>query len=173
MPAGALKLGHFAALRWRHDDRNLPEIFVGGEGLARGPVDVLGTLLHEAAHALAHVRGIQDTSRQSRYHNTRYAALAAELGLTVAQAPGIGWSDTTVPDQLTAAYADALARLDDAITLYRYREPASAATPTGGSTSRNPVACTCPCGRRIRVAPATLAQGPITCGTCNGRFTPA
>lgn len=35
------------------------EVFVGGEGLARGPADVLATLLHEAAHALAHARGIK------------------------------------------------------------------------------------------------------------------
>jgi hypothetical protein len=40
---GTVKLGHFAALRWRHGDTELPEVFVGGEGLARGPVDVLGT----------------------------------------------------------------------------------------------------------------------------------
>jgi hypothetical protein len=173
MPAGAVKLGHFAALRWRHDNHDLPEIFVGGEGLALGPVDVLGTLLHEAAHALAHVRGIRDTSRQGRWHNARYAALARELGLTVAQAPGIGWSDTTVPDQLTTDYADAVTGLDQAITLYRHREPARAAVPTGGSPSRNSLACTCPCGRRIRVAPSTLAQGPITCGTCGGPFAPA
>jgi hypothetical protein len=171
MPAGALKLGHFAALRWRHHDHDLPEIFVSGEGLARGPFDVLGTLLREAAPAFAHVRGIRDTSRQGRYHNTRYAALAQELGLTVAQAPGIGWSDTTVPDRLTTDYADALAGLDEAITLYRHREPAGAST--GGSPSRNSLACTCPCGRRLRVAPSTLAQGPITCGTCDGPFTPA
>lgn len=60
--AGRLKLGHFAAMRWNgQDDARLPEVFVGGEGLARGPADVLGTLLHEAAHALANVRGIKDT----------------------------------------------------------------------------------------------------------------
>ncbi|ODU06819.1 MAG: hypothetical protein ABS81_03170 [Pseudonocardia sp. SCN 72-86] len=45
-----LKLGHFAAMRWRHADTAgedggvLPEVFVGGEGLARGPEDVLATL---------------------------------------------------------------------------------------------------------------------------------
>ena len=27
---------------------------------------------HEAAHGLAHVRGVCDTSRQGRYHNARY-----------------------------------------------------------------------------------------------------
>lgn len=83
MPKGVLRLGHFAAMRWHHTrgEARLPEVFVGGEGLARGAVDVLGTLLHEAAHALAHVRGIQDCSRQGRYHNRRFQALSTELGL--------------------------------------------------------------------------------------------
>src|SRR3954471_21320376 len=100
---GTLRLGHFAAMRWQHADNHsegpasgtgeaLPEVFVGGEGLARGPVDVLGTLLHEATHALAFVRDIKDTSRQGRYHNRRFATLAAELGLHITEAPGIGWS---------------------------------------------------------------------------------
>jgi hypothetical protein len=109
---GGLKLGHFAAMRWAEPDRTaagdrdgnsargavqLPEVFVGGEGLARGPADVLGTLLHEAAHALAHVRGIKDTSRQGRWHNARFKALAEELGIEVTKDPRIGWSPTTLP----------------------------------------------------------------------------
>ncbi len=83
--SGGLRLGHFAAMRWTDPDQatearddkadddamgedgeeargrrsatcGLPEVFIGGEELVRGPADVLGTLLHEAAHALAHVR---------------------------------------------------------------------------------------------------------------------
>ena len=95
--AGGLRLGHFAAMRWADPDQTretdddpgdeadeadeadgdpagpvrLPEVFVGGEGLVRGAADVLGTLLHEAAHALAHVRDIKDTSRQGRWHNAK------------------------------------------------------------------------------------------------------
>src|SRR5262249_33785605 len=90
-PAGWLRLGHFAAMRWQHHtndpDREqlIPEVFIGGEGLARGPIQVLGTLLHEATHALAHVRGVKDTSRQGRYHNQRFADLAHEMGLDVAK----------------------------------------------------------------------------------------
>src|SRR5215207_11309227 len=76
-----LNLGHFAPHRWQVHGSDRHEVLVGGEGLQRGPLDVLGTLLHEAAHGLAQARGIQDTSRQGRYHNRRYAALAAELGL--------------------------------------------------------------------------------------------
>jgi hypothetical protein len=65
----------------------LPEVFVGGEGLARGPAHVLATLLHEAAHALAHVRGIKDTPRQGRWHNARFKALAQEVGIEVSKDP--------------------------------------------------------------------------------------
>ncbi len=98
VPRGTLRLGHFAAMRWHQSgaETRLPEVFVGGEGLARGAVDVLGTLLHEATHALAHVRGVQECSRQGRYHNRRFQALAAEMGLRVEQVPVIGWSETHV-----------------------------------------------------------------------------
>jgi hypothetical protein len=53
---------------------------VGGEGLARGPAHVLGTLLHEAAHALARVRGIKDTSRQGRWRIGRDRAVVWGIG---------------------------------------------------------------------------------------------
>jgi hypothetical protein len=81
-----LNLGHFAAGRWQltNQPTDRAEVLVSGEGLHRGPVDVLGTLLHEAAHGLAYARKISDTSRQGRYHNRCYATLARELGLDVA-----------------------------------------------------------------------------------------
>src|SRR5580658_6755876 len=56
---GRLKLGHFAPDRWQRGAGRVPELFVGGEGLAKGARDVLGTVLHEAAHGVATVRGIQ------------------------------------------------------------------------------------------------------------------
>jgi hypothetical protein len=55
-------------MRWTAGEAVMPEVFVGGEGLIRGAASVLETLLHEAAHALAYVRDIKDTSRQGRYH---------------------------------------------------------------------------------------------------------
>jgi hypothetical protein len=185
---GTLKLGHYAALRWSHGGEQLAEVFVGGEGLRRGPVDVLGTLLHEAAHALADVRGIKDTSRQGRYHNRRYAAVAHELLLDVAEVGDIGWSDTCPTDEARRVYADVLADLAAALTLWRRAEGEAFAgaggdpdpgpggggpAPGGGRpTSNNPLACLCACPRRIRVAPSVLAQGPIRCLVCATDFTP-
>jgi hypothetical protein len=58
---------------------------------------------------LASVRKISDTSRQGRYHNSRYADLAGELGLDVAHLQPIGWSATSVPEPTAARYVEVLA----------------------------------------------------------------
>jgi hypothetical protein len=101
LSSGALhidaKWGHFGADHWVQGRpteegqgaaldlsvaRRKPELFVSGECLAEGPRQTLQTMLHEAVHALAHVRGVKDTSRGGKYHNKReFVALAGELGL--------------------------------------------------------------------------------------------
>jgi hypothetical protein len=162
-----LRWGHFAAGRWQLADARRPEVLVGGEGLRRAAREVLGTLLHEAAHGLADRRGIPDTSRGGRYHNRRYAALATELGLQVAHVDPIGWSSTTVPDSTAHRYAGVLAELADQLTLWRHQE-----RPGAAAASHNLLACACGCPRRIRVAPSTLAQAPILCAACQLPFTP-
>jgi hypothetical protein len=164
-----LNLGHFAPHRWQVNGADRHEILVGGEGLQRSPVDVLGTLLHEAAHGLAQARGVQDTSRGGRYHNRRYAALARELGLDVATVEPIGWSATTVPETTAAGYAGQLEEFAAALVLWRRQEH-----HIGSATrSRNLLACTCPCGRKLRAARTTLEEAPILCGACAQPFEPA
>jgi hypothetical protein len=143
-------------------------VFVGGEGLVRGPADVLGTLLHEAAHALAHVRGIKDTSRQGRWHNARFKALAEELGIEVTKDSRIGWSPTSIPAGTRDAYGEVIAELRRALRLHR-----SVEITDGGRTKKpSPPPCVCECSRRIRVSPTVLAAGPITCGVCGSDFLP-
>jgi hypothetical protein len=166
-----LNLGHFAAGRWQLTDQatDRPEVLVSGEGLHRGPIDVLGTLLHEAAHGLAYARKISDTSRQGRYHNRRYATLARELGLEVAHLDPIGWSGTSVPKPTAARYAEVLAELAAALVLWRRAEQANSAGP---GRSRNALACSCACGRRIRVARSVLELAPILCAACAQPFQP-
>jgi hypothetical protein len=163
-----LNLGHFAPHRWHVQGADRHEVLVGGEGLQRGPIDVLGTLLHEAAHGLSQARSVQDTSRGGRYHNRRHAQLARELGLEVTSVQPIGWTATTVPDTTAAAYAGQLEGLAAALVLWRRQEHRIGT----GSRSRNLLACTCACGRRIRAAKATLAQAPILCALCEDPFQP-
>jgi hypothetical protein len=164
-----LNWGHFAPHRWQVNGTDRHEVLVGGEGLQRGPLEVLGTLLHEAAHGLAQAREVQDTSRGGRYHNRRYAQLAGELGLNVASVKPIGWSATTVPETTAAAYAGQLAELAAALVLWRRQEHRIGT----GTRSRNLLAATCRCGRRIRAAKATLAEAPILCGACEEPLEPA
>jgi hypothetical protein len=165
---GLFKWGHFAAARWHVAGANRPEVLVSGEGLRRGARDVLATLLHEAAHGMANTRKIQDTSRQGRWHNRRFATLAGELGLKVTQDPKTGWSQTHLTEQLAERYADQLTGLSSALLLWRHAE-LQLGTQTN---SRNLLACSCECGRKLRVAKSTLEQAPIICGACDEEFTP-
>jgi curved DNA-binding protein CbpA len=159
--------GHHAPGRWNVKGEQRTEIMISGEGLRRSSRDVLGTLLHEAAHALAHTRGIKDTSRQGRYHNKHFKTLAEELGLVVQHDPRIGWSASTITDVTGIAYARQLHDLTEAMTLWRHGE-----TTTGPATRRNSnfIAAICPCGRSIRAAASTLAEAPITCQACGQDF---
>jgi hypothetical protein len=159
--------GHHAPGRWNVAGQQYAEVMISGEGLRRTPDEVLGTLLHEAAHALAHARGIKDTSRQGRYHNKHFKTCAEQLGLAVEHDQHNGWAATTITDVTRIAYARQLADLAQAMTLWRHGE-----TTTGPATRRNSnfIAAICPCGRSIRVAASTLAEAPITCQACDGDF---
>jgi hypothetical protein len=159
--------GHHAPGRWNVAGEQRTEIMISGEGLRRTSREVLGTLLHEAAHALAHARGIKDTSRQGRYHNKHFKTCAEELGLVVEHDDRTGWSASTITDVTQIAYARQLRDLNEAMTLWRHGE-----TTTGPTARRNTnlIAAACPCGRSIRVAASTLAEAPITCQACDGDF---
>lgn len=161
-----LRLGHFAAERWQPDRPGaLAEIFVGGEGLARGARPVLATLLHEGAHALAHRRAVKDTSREGRYHNQRFKTIAEELGLKVEHHPSLGWSLTSLPASTAGRYAPTIKQLERALTGHRQAEAAAGRRP-----DRNLKPCECRCPRRIRVAAGVLALGPISCELCKQPF---
>ena len=123
------------------------------------------TALHEAAHALALTRGIDDTSHDGRYHNKHFRDLAQELGLEVERGTRTGWSETTLPAATQTRYQPVIDELGRAITLHRLREPAAA------TKSRNVPAAMCGCPRRIRVAPSVLGAGEITCTICHQPFT--
>lgn len=171
---GEVTLGHFARGRWQLTEpgegepgEGLHELFVSGEGLRRGAAAVLGTLLHEAAHGLAAVRGINDTSRQGRYHNRKFKALGEELGLAMTDEGTLGWSGTTLAPETEQRYTAELGQLAAAMSVYRLAEQPGMA---GKSKSNNLLVAECACPRKIRVARATLAEAPIVCGACDAEF---
>lgn len=160
------KLGHYAASRWEVAGSETAEVLVAGEGLRLGAEEALGTLLHEAAHGMAHVRGVSDTSRGGRYHNRRYAAVAGEVGLVAVQHPRLGWAQTVLAPGAVGRFAGEVATIEAALRLWRRAEVAGAGK-AGGSAL---VACKCPCGRRLRASRSVVDEAPIVCGRCDGRF---
>jgi hypothetical protein len=73
------------------------------------------------------------------------------------------------PDPTAARYVEALAELAEALVLWRRTEQAS---PAGSDRSRNALACSCTCGRRIRVARSVLELAPILSARCGQPFEP-
>lgn len=125
---GPSRWGHFRANGWmaRAEGENaatnlaLGEMFMAGETLAKGARQVLQTMLHEAAHVIAKVRDLKDTSRQGRWHNKTFRMLAEELGLEHKKASADaqhGFSFVTLTEATEAKYADLLDELDREIRL--------------------------------------------------------
>jgi hypothetical protein len=86
--------------------RAVPRLLLDGP-----PAGILGTLVHEAAHALADARGIADTSRRGTYHNAAYRDLAEELGLDTAKDERYGWTLTAPSPALLGRYGRHLSAL--------------------------------------------------------------
>lgn len=179
-------LGHFAPLRWkgkRPDDDRLHEVLVVAEHLDRGAEEVLDTLLHEAAHAANHERGVRDCSR-SQYHNSSFRTMAESLGLSVRQVPHYGHAQTTLPAATAQLYEAGLAALREVLISRRRPIANATGTTTGGVNtptddsdpdvedgprSRH-LKATCACGFVIRASKKTLQNTVIRCETCGEPF---
>ena len=184
--------GYWSPARWSvptHGTRG--EVLIAGESLARPAKQTLETLLHEAAHALATARKIHDTSRQGRYHNRRYKALAEELGLTVAKHETYGWTLTATTPAIEEKYSTDIAALQAAIDEQHgaHRRVALRALDekkdgedsgdkgdedAGNKGRRSMVRqCACTPARTIRVRSETYDLGYIMCGLCARPFLTA
>lgn len=181
-------LGHFAALRWqpRSDQigKRIHEVVVIAEHLDRSVEDVVGTLIHEAAHALNFERGIKDCSR-SQYHNQRFKLAAEELGLDVTQVPHYGFALTTMRAETQERYASETVGLF-AVMMHRKAEAglATGTSGAGGNKSDQEAnsdnvgkrdgnrhkKAVCACPFNIRVSRKVMTSTVIRCETCGEPF---
>jgi hypothetical protein len=184
------KWGHFWAERWElRDGSRVPEVVITGESFGREPVEILGTLLHEAAHAIARVRDVKDTSRAGRYHNARFKAIAEGLGLSIEHSAPIGFSVTSVPEATAARYEVGVKALADAVEAKRIAEPGRGrrakagagdeGAGEGGRDTKNGIVVVCErgmCGgdkpRQFRIHVSVLELGGIVCQPCDAPFVP-
>ena len=159
-------MGHFTHAKiWKAGDEQFHEIMISANYFERGARAVLGTLLHETAHSLDLQAGIQGVTGDG-YHNKKFKATAEALGLTITNAKGIGWSVTEVSDSCAERWADALALIENALSLMADSEQAG---KTRGR-NKNLKLAVCDCGEKIRVSASVLVKCEPTCQNCGTRF---
>lgn len=190
---GAGKWGHFRPQGWTTGEASIHEMFMAGETLAKGSRQVLQTMLHESAHALAEHRGEKDTSRQGRWHNQVFLKTAKELGLEY-KANGLkadktlGFSQVTLTAETVAEYSDLLDELDAEIHLMvrlpgwlggssdgdedEGGENMGKAPKTGPATNSNNAKLTCECEEPniIRASKKVAAKMVVRCDDCEALF---
>lgn len=86
---------------------SLHEINLSAETLNRHYYNVCATLMHEMCHHFCKQNGLQDTSRQGRYHNKLFKKVAEERGLIISYSSAIGWS-LTEPTEKFKQFIDSL-----------------------------------------------------------------
>lgn len=199
---GGAKWGHFRPQGWTAKgegegaaNTQIHEMFMAGETLAKGARQVLQTMLHESAHAECEALGIQDTSRQGRWHNKAFLAKAKELGLEYKSDKAnaqIGYSQVTLTEETLAEYADLLEALETEIHLM-VKLPfwlgggkdgddedgggenigTKPKAPTQPNTNNVKCVCQCETPNIIRMSRKVLDQGVVTCSDCDEPFTAA
>ena len=165
-----MKWGHFESHRWQAGTDRLPEVLISGEGLRRPAEQVFTTLLHEAVHGLADVRGVKDTSRQGRWHNKHFARLAAELGMTTTRDDKLGYSPCTLTEAAAGHYRPAITQLAHALRGWRHPDTFDAGN--GRTSNNNGLSCECECPRRLRISVKVFDAGPVLCALCGATFLP-
>jgi len=142
----------------------MSEVLITLDGLAGSAAEIFATLLHEAVHAVAFERGIKDTSRQGRYHNGRFRAVAEEFGLETGRDSPFGWSSTALPPGTTARYRETLRALSEALGDHRDQSTA----PRDARARRCQVTLVCDCGHLVRPAHRQTIHEAI-CTRCSQR----
>jgi hypothetical protein len=195
---GPSRWGHFLPQGWEERSQEgttyTHEMFIAGECLAKGARQVVQTMLHEAAHVLAAVRKVQDTSRQGRWHNAEFRRLAEEMGLehkAEKADKAFGFSFVTLTPGTTEDYREVIEDLDAAIRItvglpvwlggakdgeedtdgqnvHGIKPPKA----EGKGSSSNNVKATCACEepRIIRVSRTVLGGAAIVCSDCDSEF---
>jgi len=157
--------GHFTPWTpWASGAETFHEIFI--TIAKREAREILGTLLHETAHSIDNKEGVKGTSGDG-YHNKNFKARAEGLGLTITQAPRIGFSVTEVSDECAERWAEPLRLIEAALKLTADSDGGQA-KPKG--RNKNLPVAKCECGDSIRLSLKTLEKCKPMCQECETEF---
>jgi len=163
---------------WSVPEGGMPELAVSREHLSRGPEYVLTAVLHAAAHALNHARGVQDTSRRGAYHSMRYMHAAQEFGLRWPDGAEPhstrGFADLELSESARVLYAEALAILGARRAAWQGQVPTAEKRGKTASRNRRPKArCGCQGAAPIWLSRTLLDAGTVACTACGEPYRTA
>ena len=159
--------GHFTPYTpWRTEDEVFNEIAFNLETFSSAE-DLFSTLLHEVAHSLNHMNGIEDCS-SNQYHNAKFKTQAEALGLKTLEIKGKGHAATELTELGAKRWKKALAILAGAFDLVALG--GESAKKKGRNT--NLIKAMCDCENVIRLSRTVLEIG-VTCNQCDEIFKEA
>lgn len=162
-------------------DDDPKEVFIPEPWLSYGAVATFGALTHEAAHVLAEVRRLRDTTRGGRYHNQTFIDIVHSLGFSVITNEVT--HDSYVTLEATdpfSAHHRVLGHLSNVLPLHEITYGTTTDTipalkcrpqriPRPGKRGAK-ATCRCDPPRHFEMFPGVLAAGPIVCGLCGYPF---
>jgi hypothetical protein len=158
--------GHFTPYTpWQNGGETFSEIAFNLEHFVSAE-DLLSTLLHEVAHSLNHMNGIEDCS-SNQYHNAKFKTQAEALGLKTEKTKK-GYSSTSLTEFGAKRWAKALKILTAAFDLTAMSTE-GASKPKGRNTNLLKAVCLCDEPLTIRASRGVLDSG-IRCDECGARF---
>ncbi len=126
---------------WTVEGERFREINISAENMKRPPENVLATLLHEMVHLLCMENGIEDTSKNGRYHNKLFKKEMEKRDMKVESVKYYGYTKTIPTD----AFTDTLNRLGLLQPLDKFRStpPQLGSAPRPKSSTRKYVCSQC------------------------------
>jgi hypothetical protein len=159
--------GHFTPFTpWTTGEESFSEIAFNLEHFTT-PEELLSTLLHEVAHSLNHMNGVEDCS-SNQYHNAKFKTQAEALGLKTLEIKGKGHAATELTELGAKRWKKALTILSNAFDL----------TALGGEQAKkkgrntNLIKAQCDCENTIRLSRSVLEIG-VMCTQCEELFKEA
>lgn len=140
---------------WKDGEVENYEINLCAEYLDRGIKALAETMLHEMVHLDNVNKGIQDTSNNGFYHNTKYRKTAEEHGLIVKKDAKYGWCITELNEE-SEAFIDSL-NLEE-VTIVRKKIDKQKKT-----SKNNSIKYVCPCCGAIVRATRPVMVGCMGC----------
>lgn len=163
-------------------EERLAEVTIFGERFADGATEVMQSLLHEAAHDLARVREIKETSNKNRFHNKKFVALAEELGLEGPAESGgtaLGYSNCVITEATAQKYELQIKNIENVLNMYVPPAPEEEKEPKKPTAKAQ---CECPSERDdedfntitwakwMQKKLDAYGVPPLICGVCRQAF---